>query len=111
MQLFYPWLASRLFVTPWAIAHPDSSVLGISQAEYPGVVAIFFSEVLTPGVSSSSTMAGRFFTAELSGSPFIPVIEGKRKLSFGDLTASVQLPLSLPSSVYMSQLTFLGIGN
>ena len=63
-----------LFVTPWTIASPGSSVLGILQARIMEWIAMLFSRGSSwpryqTCVSSSSCTAGRFFTTELLGKP------------------------------------------
>ena len=57
----------RLFVTPWTVAPPGSSVREIFQAEILEWVAIFYSRDLpNPGIEPRSlvspALAGRFFT-------------------------------------------------
>ena len=61
----------QLFVTPWIVAHPRSSVHGISQARILEWVAMSSSRGSSPPRNRTwvSCIAGRFLTTEPAGKP------------------------------------------
>ena len=74
---------SDCFVTPWTVAHQAPLSMGILQTRIQEWVVISFSRDLpNPGVKTESpALAGRFFTTEPPGSPYITYLEITMKIA------------------------------
>ena len=63
----------QLFVTPWTVAHQGPLSMGLSQQEHwSGLLFPLPGDLPSLGIEPTSlALAGRFFTTELYGKPFI----------------------------------------
>ena len=63
----------QLFVTPWTVAHQGPLSMGLSQQEHwSGLLFALPGDLRDLGIEPASpALAGRFFTTELHGKPFL----------------------------------------
>ena len=103
----------RLFATPWTVAYQAFLSMGFSRQEYwSGLPFPSPGDLPNPGIKPTSlaspALAGGFFTAELSGKPYIyTCIYTQIKIcSFSDDYKSILLKKFLKNG---SSGTFFGI--